>query len=473
MLYYRFKRLRFLNLRGGMTRSGGFVNVPKQQPIKQSSLRPLAVVAAAVALAASVVLPAAISAAGASPSSITIASVAPFTGSDAAIGPLIETACYAAAQEINSAGGVLGHQIVCKTVDTRGDPADAVPAVRQMYATTPNLSLVVGCTSDEASTVVPIFAAHKTVSFCMTGQSEFDAVHYPYFYRPVPPDAAESAAMAQIAKNEGYKSVALAFGNDAGSQTFVDPALAALKKQGITVASNQTLDINSATFETEAQAIVTAHPDAIIMEALGAAGVALINEIYQLNGNKMIPIIGTAAMVDPTVFSGVTSGPVGVQNFIANFTTDNEAVSPNGPAYPLYKKMVLAQKGKIQGVGNIATLVSSPGTIDEYDAINMSALAMNMAKSTTGAKFRSDILKIADGGPGAVNVSSYASGVAALKAHKKIHYVGVAGAYHFDSYQTAYGLFVQDKFIANGTTVNVGKPLGYCNLTTCLSKLPS
>jgi ABC-type branched-subunit amino acid transport system substrate-binding protein len=401
-----------------------------------------------------------------------VAAVAPFTGADAAIGPKNETACYAAAQEINKAGGVLGHQIVCKTVDTRGDPADAVPAVRQMYATTPNLSLVIGCTSDEASTVVPIFAAHKTVSFCMTGESEFDAVHYPYFFRPVPPDAAESAAMALIAKNEGYKNVALAFGNDAGSQTFVGPAIAALKKEKINVVTNQTLDINSTTFQTEAQAIVAAHPDAIMMETLGAAGVALINEIYQLNGNAMIPIIGTANMIDPTVFSGVTSGPVGVQNFVSNFTTDNQSVTISGPAYPLFKKMVLAQAGKIQGVGNIGTLVSSAGTVHEYDAINLSALAMTMAHSTSGSKFRSDILKIAKGAPGSVTVSTYAAGVAALKAHKQIHYVGVAGAYNFDAFQTAYGLFVQDKYLANGTTVTVGKPLGYCNLTTCLSKIP-
>ena len=450
---------------------GELVNGMRGRRARRSGFRPLTISAAVVALAASVVLPISMSTAGASSSSIVVGVVAPFTGADAAIGPKNEVACYAASQEINNAGGVLGHQIACKSVDTRGDPADAVPAVRQMYATTSNLSMVIGCTSDEASTVVPIFAAHQTVSFCMTGESEFDAVHYPYFFRPVPPDAAESAAMALIAQREGYKRVALAFGNDAGSQTFVAPAIAALKKDHISIVSNQTLDITSTTFETEAQAIVTAHPDAIVMETLGAAGVALIDEIYQLNGNKMIPIIGTANMIDPTVFSGVTKGAIGVQNFISNFTTDNQSVSIGGAAYPLYKKMVLAQSGKVSGVGNVATLVSSNGTTHEYDAINISALAMTMANSTVGAKFRPDILKIAAGGPGAVNVSTYAAGVAALKAHKKIHYVGVAGAYHFDSYQTAYGLFVQDKYLANGTTVQVGKPLGYCNLTQCLAKI--
>ena len=138
--------------------------------------------------------------------------------------------------------------------------------------------------------MVPVFDAHKTVSFCMTGESEFDAIHFPYFFRLVPPDAADSVAMVKIAKNHSYKNIALAFGNDAGSQTFVSPARHAIKRAGMNVVSNQTLDMNATTFQTEAQAIVAAHPDAILMEALGAAGVALLTEIYQLNGNKMIPV---------------------------------------------------------------------------------------------------------------------------------------------------------------------------------------
>jgi ABC-type branched-subunit amino acid transport system substrate-binding protein len=72
---------------------------------------------------------------------LVIPVVAPFTGVDAALGPKYAVACLAATQQINADGGILGHQIGCKTVDTRGDPADAVPAVGQMYATTSNIAL--------------------------------------------------------------------------------------------------------------------------------------------------------------------------------------------------------------------------------------------------------------------------------------------------------------------------------------------
>src|ERR1017187_3988214 len=179
-----------------------FSNMARRGRLVDQSRKRLVLVASALALVASIVtLPVAegISGATSFKGSITIASVAPFTGADAALGPKYETACYAAAQAINAAGGVLSKQVKCKTVDTRGDPADAVPAVRQMYASTSNLVLVIGCTSDEAASVVPVFTAEKTVSFCMTGQSEFDHVMFPYFYRLVPPDLSESYAMIAIA----------------------------------------------------------------------------------------------------------------------------------------------------------------------------------------------------------------------------------------------------------------------------------
>jgi ABC-type branched-subunit amino acid transport system substrate-binding protein len=118
-------------------------------------------------------------AAAPSGSSLTIADVAPFSGPDASLGPTYLASCYGATAAINAAGGVDGHSLSCKSVDTRGDPADAVPAVNQMFASTSSLSLVIGCTSDEAAAVVPILNPHKMAMFCMTGQSEFDSVKLP------------------------------------------------------------------------------------------------------------------------------------------------------------------------------------------------------------------------------------------------------------------------------------------------------
>jgi branched-chain amino acid transport system substrate-binding protein len=406
--------------------------------------------AAAVALAGGLAACGNTSASG-SGGSIVFADVAPFSGPDAALGPTYLVSCQGTANAINKAGGVLGHTVTCTSADTRGDPADAYPAVGSLFSRTKNLVLVIGCTSDEASAVVPVINSHKTVMFCMTGQSQFDHVHYPYFYRLVPPDLAESYAMTVIAQNLGYRRIALAFGNDIGSQTFVLPAEAAIAKAGMTVVANETLDLSATTFRTEAEKIVQAHPDAIMTEALGSADPTLFAEIKQLNHGKMIPIIGTSAAISPAFFQA-SVGAVGAADFASNFHADNLVTATSGPAYQAFTQALLAVKGKVSGAqtGNFSTYFTAPGAVHLYDGMNLAALAMIAAKSTETAKWQPYIETIGDGVPGAVVVSSFAQGVRELKAGKKIRYIGPGGPTSFDSFHDSPGIFQVDTYSATG-----------------------
>jgi ABC-type branched-subunit amino acid transport system substrate-binding protein len=382
---------------------------------------------------------------------IVFADVAPFSGPDAALGPTYLVSCEGTVSAINKAGGVLGHKVSCTSADTRGDPADAVPAVGSMLSRTHNLELVIGCTSDEASAVVPIINSHKTVMFCMTGQSEFDHVHYPYFYRLVPPDLAESYAMTVIAKNLGYTRIALAFGNDIGSQTFVQPAQQAIAKDGMTVVANETLDLNATTFRTEAEKIVQAHPDAVMTEALGSADATLFAEIKQLNGGKMIPVIGTSAAISPAFFQSAARA-VGAQAFAADFHADNLVTATSGPAYQAFTQALLAVKGKVANAqtGDFSTYFTAPGAVHLYDGMNLAALAMIAAGSTDTAKWQPYITTIGDGVPGAVVVHSFAQGARDLKAGKKIRYIGPGGPTSFDSYHDSPGIFQIDTYSPSG-----------------------
>jgi branched-chain amino acid transport system substrate-binding protein len=384
-------------------------------------------------------------------STLAIADVAPFSGVDAALGPTYLVSCDGAAQAINSAGGVLGHKLSCSPVDTRGEPADAVPAVGSLFANHHNVQLVIGCTSDEAAAVVPIINKDKTVMFCMTGQSEFDHVVYPYFYRLVPPDLAESYAMTVIAKDLGYKRIALAFGNDIGSQTFVQPAISAIAKAGLTLVANETLSLQATTFRTEAEKIVAAHPDAIMTEALGSADPTLFSEIKQLNGGKMIPIIGTSAAISPAFYSAAAKA-VGAAAFSSLFHADNLVTETSGPAYQAFSRALLAVKGKVSGAqtGNFSTYYTAPGAVHLYDGINLAALAMVAAKSTNTATWKPWIAKIGDGVPGAVVVRSFAQGVTALKQGKQIRYIGPGGPTSFDTYHDSPGIFQVDTYSPTG-----------------------
>jgi ABC-type branched-subunit amino acid transport system substrate-binding protein len=386
---------------------------------------------------------------------LVVADLAPFSGADAALGPTYLVSCDGATQAINKAGGVLGHTLSCKSVDTRGDPADAVPATNQMFATTSNLALVIGCTSDEAASVVPIINAKKMVAFCMTGQSEFDSVHFPYFYRLVPPDLEESYAMVAIAQQLGYHKIALAFGNDIGSQTFIQPAISAISKAGLTLAANETLDLNASSFRTEADKIVSAHPDVILTEALGPTDATFLSEVKQLNGGTMIPVIGTSADISPDWFKSVAAA-IGASTLASSFHADNLVTETSGPSYTPFYSAIMSQQGKVGSSGDFSTYLTAPGAVHLYDGINLAALAMVEAKSTVPSVYAPYIEKIGDGMPGAEVVYSYAQGLAALNAGKAIRYEGPGGPTSFDSFHDSTGIFQIDAYSAGGAVQVTG-----------------
>jgi len=422
---------------------------------RKRRLLPLAVAAALVTALVTVVASAPSGAAlrKSTGGSIVVADVAPFTGADAALGPTYLVACTAATTAINKAGGVDGSQVNCKSVDTRGDPADAVPAVRQLYASTSNVALVIGLTSDEAAAVVPIINSKKTVAFGMTGQAEFDHIHFPYFYRLVPADLAESYAMVAIAKyRKHYKKVALAFGNDIGSQTFVGPAIASLKKAGIKLVANETLDLKATTFRTEAAKIVASHPDAIFTEALGPAEASFLSEVKQQNNGKAIPVIGTSATISPDWYKAVAAA-VGASTLSKGFLADNLVVDTSGPTYGPFKKAMLAVKGKVGDTGNFNAYLTSPGGVHLYDGINLAALAMVAAKSTDPSVYRAYLSKVASG---KVVVHTFAQGAKALKQGKTIKYVGPGGPTSFNNYNESSGIFQIDTYTPSGQVKVVG-----------------
>ena len=263
--------------------------------------------------------------------------------------------------------------------------------------------------------------------------------------------------MVAIAQKLGYKRLALAFGNDIGSQTFVQPAISAIGKAGITLTANETLDLTATTFRTEAEKIVSSHPDAILTEALGSADPTLFAEIKQLNGGKMIPIIGTSAAISPAFYQAAARA-VGASAFASNFHADNLVTATSGPAYQAFSKALLAVKGKVANAqtGNFTTYFTAPGAVHLYDGINLAALAMIQAKSTDTAKWKPLITTIGDGVPGATVVNSFAQGVAALKAGKKIRYVGPGGPTNFDAFHDSAGIVQIDTYTSTGSVQVVG-----------------
>jgi branched-chain amino acid transport system substrate-binding protein len=381
--------------------------------------------------------------------------IAPFTGTDAALGPAYLAACYPAILAINNAGGVLGNKLSCQQFDTRGEPADAVPAANSMIAANPHLMTVVGCTSDEAATVVPIIDGAHIPMFCMTGQSEFNQTPYKYFHRLVPPDAYDAYAMVGSALygpgHAPYQKFALVFGNDIGSQAFVGPATNAIKNLGGTVVIDQPITLGASSYNTEVTKMLATHPDVILTEALGSAGTYL-GEVKRLNGGTMIPFIGTSATIDPTWFAQVKAA-IGVTDLVQSYAGVDLGYTYSGPGYA---EFLTDLNASVSQDPQAPSYKQRGSTLHLYDGIVMTALAMVQTNSTNPTVYNPEIINIANGVPGATVVNTYADGLAALKAGKSIRFEGAAGANNFNAFNNSQSGYILVGYDAQGNEVTKG-----------------
>ena len=379
--------------------------------------------------------------------------LAPFSGVDANLGPAYYAACLAAAPSINNNGGVGGRNVKCQQFDTRGEPADAAPAANQMVASNSNLMAVVGCTSDEASAVAPIVNGAHIPMFCMTGQSEFNKTKLPYFHRLVPADIYDAYAMVGWAlygpSPAPFHKAALVFGDDIGSQGFVDPATNAFTKLGGQV-KNFPIKLGASSYRTEVTQVIQYQPDVIFTEAIGSAG-TFLGEFKTLNGGKMIPIIGTSATIDPEWFAAV-KGAIGADDIVKYYGGVDLGYTFSGPAYTEFLTNLNAAASTFPQAPKYKQRGS---TLHLYDGIVMSALAMVATNSKDPKVYNPKIKEIANGTSGATEVHTYKEGLDALKAGKSIRFVGAGGANTFDQYNNSVSGYILVKYNAAGDEVKV------------------
>src|SRR6516162_8422057 len=386
---------------------------------------------------------------GSTSSALVVGEFNPFSGPDAAFGPEMVGGCVPAVRLINADGGVLGHQVTCVQEDTRGDPADAVPAAQKMMATESTLVGVLGPSSDEALATAPLLNQGQVPMFADTGQAAFDHSHYAYFWRITPADDVKGYAMALWAHKAGYTRAAAVFGDDVGAQSDVPTLVRAFTKLGGTVVYSKPLALDQSSYRAEIENMLAAHPQVIFTEVDPQTGATFLSELQQLHG--LIPVVGTEVSLQAPWLKAV-SGAIGASAMAKYFEGMQPYAPASGPAWQTYNKSLLASASQVPKPSQWST---DPYSMTYYDGVNVMALAAIAAKSTAPKVFNPYILKVTEPGSGKTVVTSFAAGKAALKADKQIQYVGAGGPIVFNQWHNSTGAFEAAKYV-NGKVVLVG-----------------
>lgn len=365
---------------------------------------------------------------------VTEAIIIAYTGPVSFEGGAADSGVFPAAHVINAAGGINGHTLKVTTQDDRGDPADAVPIADKLVATASNLVGVDGPGTASSPTVVPILNAAHITEMIDGGNARFDTSTYKYMWRLVPPDPANGEAMALYAKSKGYTKVAAVFGTTTGSQGDLPGVVNGVKKTGGTLVAQVTLTPSQPSYRAEVEKVIAAHPQVIMTESDGTTAATFFSELKQLGGT--VPIIGTTATDVSTWLDPVRKG-LGATTFNKDYVSVIDATPSQTAATASYKAALTAVQSKVPKPWT--QWVTNPYSGAQFDGIITQALAMTAAKSVTPKVYNTHIVTVTAPGSTKTKVYTYADGVKALKAGKKIQYVGVTGAINFDKYHNSFG----------------------------------
>jgi ABC-type branched-subunit amino acid transport system substrate-binding protein len=360
--------------------------------------------------------------------SVTAGVLHAFTGQNAFFGLNAQNSCKGAAIEINAAGGILGHPLVCQDFDTKGDPADAVPVTQRMLVSASHLVMVVGPDGSDIPSVLPVLEQAKAPELNTVGDPRYDTQTSPYFWRLTPSDSTQAPALAYATYHLGYTKVAEVFTSDLSSQTTTAPFQTAFAKLGGTIVAQKTITPDASSYQTEVAAVLAAHPQALVGEMDAQTAATFLSELRQQNG-KMIPFVVTQRAIQGDWEPAV--GPaIGTASLTQYVTAIAPAMQASGTAFNDFKAALTSVKANPFQAKN-------PFVAATYDGVIALALAMDKAGSTDAAAFTADIPKVTTPGAGVAVVNTYAEGLAALKAGKQIDYVGAAGPMVFNQYGTA------------------------------------
>lgn len=354
---------------------------------------------------------------------IPVGMVAPLTGIGASAGVGALEGAEVAISAVNGTGGVLGRKINLIIGNDNTDPVDAVPVVQQQIS----VDHVVASYGPAANTWPATRHLYDNAGVPVIvwgGEDLLPTLRDPLVFRDTPADSVLGVAMAAGAWQLGYRRAATLFGTDTNGARLGSTVKAAWTKLGGKIVANVSFNPGETTYRSVVQKIVNAHPQVILYRLLATTAGAMFSALNQLEpGGLSIPMVGdtTSAQPDFTKAIGLSAS----QKVVYSTTTG----TVTGPGVTIFNQQFL----KIEGTAPLSQANFA------YDGVNMIALGIERANSTSGQKIARAIAT--DEVSSHAHCFSFGQCMSLLKAHKKIKYVGVSGPLTFNKYHHVLGPF--------------------------------
>ena len=363
---------------------------------------------------------------------ILIGGLTSLTGPKAPFGLGVAQGTTAGIYAVNKAGGVLGRKLSLVSATDGSDPVDAAAPAQKLIDIN-HVTVQDGEGGAMSQVTAPLFAKAQIPMFIPGGDVFYDNNSNPYVWRTTPSDSQLGVALALYGIHRGYKTAVTMFTTGSVQQGLKGVVLSAYHRLGGTIVGQFNLQPDLTSYSSEVARVLALHPQVIFAEMDPGTASAVFKDFEAVNGLHT-PFIGTDDMIGSTMTSAIG---LAVQR---QWMTNVEGGLYSSPAVNVFNKAIAA-------TANTAAL---PNSSYGYDGIILASLAMVEANSTSGTKINAAIPKIT--APGGTVVYSYAEGVKALKAGKRITYVGASGPFYYNKYHNVFGPFIAVRVNAAGSS---------------------
>ena len=338
--------------------------------------------------------------------------------------PIAATAQYAV-DLVNEAGGVAGCQIEMVLRDSQVDPKVGVDAAKALVDLD-GVKVLLGAVSSGVS--MPILTsvtapADVVQMSCCSSSTAFTALSQEgktkgLFFRTFATSGVQAAVGAMVARDKGYKSVAILYKNDDWGQDIGKLVAADLASLGIEVTGSVAINDGQASFRAEVTEALKGNPDALYMALYPKEGTAVVREWISLGGTQKM-------IVANALKSNEFRDNVGLQ-YLGD-TVGTDTASPRSESASAF---VAQYTAKFDGPPN------GPGLSNSYDATMIALLAMEAAgKDATGPEIAAMIGKVTDpeGTPVTADAAGFAMAKEILASGGSVQYQGATGNVRFDA----------------------------------------
>jgi ABC-type branched-subunit amino acid transport system substrate-binding protein len=219
---------------------------------------------------------------GVSAHRILLGESAAFSGPSAQLGIDLHAGAKLYFDSVNQQGGVYGRKIEIVTADDKYEPDLAARNTQRLIQDDGVFALFGYVGTPTSNAALPIFtAAHVPFFAPFSGaQSLREPFHHEIFHIRAG-YAEETEHLVDRLAGVGIRNIAVFHQNDAYGQAGLEGVQQALKKRGIALAADATVERNSVNVAAAAQRLLAKRPDAIIQISTYSASAALIKAMRQ------------------------------------------------------------------------------------------------------------------------------------------------------------------------------------------------